>query len=48
MAPKHEFEHDEHAGAFVQGGEEEDEGSWGLPERGEREYPGDGDSVKEQ
>src|SRR5215207_8827548 len=40
--------HDEHAGAARQRGEEEGEGGWGLPERDEREYLGDGDSVEEQ
>ena len=40
--------HDEHAGAALQGGKEEDEGGRGLPQRDEREHLGNRDSVKEQ
>src|SRR5918994_7931443 len=40
--------HDQHAGASVQGGKEEDEGGGGVPQRDEREHLGNRDSVKEQ
>ena len=46
--PPRQATHDEHAGAPVQGGEEEDEGGGCVPQRDEREHASYGDSVKEQ
>ncbi len=47
--PPREDTNDEHAaGAALQRGKEEDEGGWGLPQRDERNDPGDGDSLEEQ
>ena len=46
--PPRQAAHDEHAGASVQRGEEEDEGGRGLPQRDEREHASDGDSFEEQ
>jgi putative transposase len=40
--------HDEHARAALSGGEEEDEGSRGVPQRGECEHAGHRDSLEEQ
>ena len=46
--PPRQAAHDEHAGASVQRGEEEDEGGRGLSERDEREHASYGDSLEEQ
>src|SRR5215203_3421979 len=46
--PPRQATHDEHAGAALSGGEEQDEGSRGVPQRGECEHAGHGDSLEEQ
>jgi len=38
----------ERAGEVVRGGEAQDEGSWGVPQRDQREHASDGDHAEEQ
>ena len=46
--PPREDPLDECAGASVQGGEAQDEGGWGVPQRDECADVGDGDYTQEQ